>query len=94
MRRHEDAIRLVLPDVAADLEKPVGRARQPRDAAQGGGLAGAGRAKERCDAASRQLQVNVEREAGIGEAETRGDGAVSHCGRSVGAHRARGERKN
>ncbi len=61
----KDVVGAVLPDLAVDTDIPVGRLFQPCDATQAGGLAGAGMAIQRRDAATGQIEVDVEGELGV-----------------------------
>jgi hypothetical protein len=68
--RHET--RIILPGLAVH-DQPAGAALQPGDAAQQRGLAAARLAEQRGDAAARQVEIDVEREAGPGQREAGGD---------------------
>ena len=69
-RRHVDALRGGIDRLPADADRAGARPLEPRDRAQGGGLAAAGRPEQR------ELLARLHLEAHTGD---RGRGAVVHC---------------
>jgi len=69
VRRDEQPARTVLPAFAVDFQVRLAGALQAGDAAQAGGLARARMAEQRRHAAARQGEVDVQFEAGPGQAE-------------------------
>ncbi|MNZ84545.1 hypothetical protein D3C78_1033070 [compost metagenome] len=80
VRRHEHAAGAVLPQLAVDFQARLGGPLQAGDAAQAGGLARAGVAEQGGDAASRQIEVDIQAEAGIVPAKARVDAGVGALG--------------